>query len=340
MIWGERYGFKKITSIDEFKKKLGGKCKNILIGKGFGLSHPTLGEAFKWDLSDALKKRDWSKLLPKNGKDRPECDLSDIRIAIAQHILKHYITKLATSLEAEAGKEDDIDDILFSELWEKYSSQTDGHDSKKKKFFVAEKKACWDNIFTLNDDPIIYWRLLKYTNYIVDGFYGDTPTKPAEIIKRLYKEEHEGKSKIFYLHGSWFIRANNKKDELSKLSFSSKDKEVKKYKDIWKNDHKPLIVLEDRHIVKKELVKENAYLNHCFERLGKIEGELLIFGASFKNDDHILKQILENPALRKIHYAVVKDEEFKVFQNKCEEIKKGCKEKIQELKVDQNLLWK
>ncbi|MGV8948789.1 MAG: hypothetical protein ACOH2E_05430 [Candidatus Paracaedibacter sp.] len=59
---------KTINTVDKLLDSIGGDgLKNILIGNGFSLSHPTLGDCFKWDMhnalcnswTDALHPSDW-----------------------------------------------------------------------------------------------------------------------------------------------------------------------------------------------------------------------------------------------------------------------------------------
>ncbi len=305
--------------------------KNILIGNGFCLSNPVLQGAFEWNIEEALRpKAIWDSVLPANSTKNPESDLEIIRKKILEKTLFYYVSKLSEKLSPEKKVEKLYD--LFQAYNKKIRLEWECN-------ALFEKR---EKIFTLNYDPILYFEVLNRLNEkkIVDGFQatGDKTLNPKKIIDCLNSLENKEKIQILYLHGSWFI-VINEQYELKKLSFR-KDSQCS-VDDIYKNNNKPYIVLEDRSLVKEMLLEstayEHSYLQYCFNQLKKMSGELLIFGCSFEKDEHIVKALAENKNLDKIYITCLNTNDQTKIQGKLGLLKDF---KIEYWKVDSNVIWK
>lgn len=287
-------------TFEELSKKR--KIANLLIGNGFVLSHPELKNVFQWDLREALCG-DWQNILDFDSEKCPEKDLSKIRDRILRRILLYYINGLHKEFLTRGSTVHPKDKINLGAIYQGYK--------EKQKFSAQNFLKDREKIFTLNYDPIFYFEILKLlesTNEIRDGFNGEKWIDAEKLLRRLGSCPR----KVFYLHGSWFIeqRANG---ELRKLSFSRDAVEIKL------EEYFPYLVLEDRNQVKKMLLenkKEHPYLNFCYEQLKQIQGNLLVFGVSFKNDEHILEALNSAEELEHIYITCFKEEDT-LHLNKC-----------------------
>ncbi len=168
----------------------------------------------------------------------------------------------------------------------------------------------------------------------MNHYYGKSPN--SSYLKQTYiackLKNHMTGTKIYYLHGSWFI-ISNKDDELKKLSFGQDSKDT--MDSIFEHDCRPDLILEDRSLLKKALIEnKSTYHNFCFEQLSNIKGDLLIFGCSFEHDGHILDKISENINLNLL-ITFIEDNEINTIREKCQKIQKRCRF----IKVDKHVIW-
>lgn len=289
-----------IEAIDIIRQE--DKQKNLLLGNGFSLSHPVLGKCFRWDTEEALGQ--WCSLYPGSSLNCPEKVLGEVRLNISKKVLEFYIRNLKKSLK--------IDE--FQGLYQKY------RDRNHKKDHCDEFLKEFNNIFTVNYDPLLYFEILKYNEdkeekeKFKDGFY-DTKTKKTGWMKqsdiKYQVLENKGDYKvIYYLHGSYFIIADRRKKtknaypKLRKISFSKEEVEdIEDVNDLFRNPsfYSPFLILEDRCDVKEKLIQNSGYLKACQKALKDAKGCLLIYGMSFQNDEHILKTLNENSGLDDIY---------------------------------------
>ena len=117
------------------------------------------------------------------------------------------------------------------------------------------------------------------------------------------------KQTVFYLHGSLFFHQDDeyfikqeRGEDINLLSIVANS--------IISHKAMPLIVLEGNSRNKVSKICEHAYLNDAFDHLGKLSGDLFIFGHSLSStDDHILNKIKEG-GFEKIFISVF-DENMK-----------------------------
>ncbi len=312
------------------------KIKNVLIGNGFGLSHPKLKDAFKWNMKEALHKY-WKEILPDKSLECPESDLGKIRRNIVRKILEFYVANLFKAM----GKEPNAN---LSELYGYYN---------KLDYNCYEFLKTFNKVFTLNYDPIMYFEILKYKKIFFDGFVTKRDGKKDGCLQNFYegkdpstdflKQEYikckldkSNAKKVYFMHGSWFIQ-HDKDENLRKLSFGSQ--ETHSINNLYDEEYKkPFLILEDRYNVKKDACTSDSevYFKHCYSTLKKTHGKLLVFGVSFNNDDHIL-DALSKSKFSKIYIThigcdVPTELNYKVSR-------KPKKEKFEFIPIQENVIW-
>lgn len=307
------------------------EIKNLLLGNGFGLSHPTLKECFEWDMHAAFCSN-WDTILPKKSSECPETDLYQIRVNALDKILTYYIDGLTKKL------------INKNEEPIKSLNRLYGLYKNKRKYNTEKFLSKFDRIFTLNYDPLMYFEFLKLLEdeklKHQDGFKGERFIKQKTIIQKLKDSEHF----FVHLHGSWFIQNNQENNHLKKLNFRSNSEKSWTLEDLFNNNNSsPYIILEDRWRVKEAIINSdsNPYLKFCYEQIKEKIENLLVFGVSFKNDDHILKAICSNPNLHEIFITYrYKKERVEIKQKISQVYSEDCLEKFTFVKLNlDNCIW-
>lgn len=306
-----------INSPEELKKFISDRdIKDLLLGNGFGLSHPDLKESFKFsdeEVDEELKK------LSKGKKEKiscPEDYLGNYRLALSRVIIEKYVEKLT----------DETDKSLF-----------DSYNEKKYnciRFLNSFKK-----IHTLNYDPLLYFEILKlfYSSIklpFCDGFDGDTPTEQKEVMKRLFNRENH--KPFMYLHGSYFIICNSENKISKILRYDLTLSKIKRY--LCGGDPRIFLILEDRSETKMALINNNEYFEQCYTFLKESEDNILVFGASFKNDNHIIEALSERK--NKNIFITYYGDGRKEIEKKINKINENLIRKITWVKLEQeNLIW-
>jgi hypothetical protein len=172
----------------------------------------------------------------------------------------------------------------------------------------------------------------KFFDYFTNR---DDFTSQKDLVKQSTR-----KNKILYLHGSWFIQANDE-DELRKLSFGTKGEDT--INSLFANGCRPHLILEDRWQTKKNFLTgaENPYFNHCYEQLKNIKGDLLIFGCSFNNDDHIIQALAKTEKPNNIYVTYINDKakeeiESNILKALSTEI---VNNKVEFIKIKDDEIW-
>lgn len=94
---------------------------------------------------------------------------------------------------------------------------------------------------------------------------------------------------LFFLHGAFHIYKDGK--SFKKITQQSDKALYEKLEDVLNNDEQEVVCVF-QHVNKTETINNNAYLKHCFNKLGLLSGNLMIIGSSLaSNDDHIFEQI-------------------------------------------------
>lgn len=164
----------------------------------------------------------------------------------------------------------------------------------------------FNNIFTLNYDMLLYWLILEYNKTVNknfwDGFCKNQTTNDCEW------DASYSRTNIFYLHGAIHLFCNNSgtykiKPEVQTPLLSIIGK--------LQNDNiMPLIVTEGDSYSKYNTIMQQQYLTSCYQKLSDINGYLVLYGLSLKqNDDHIFYAINNNYKIEKIFISVYQEDE-------------------------------
>ncbi len=181
---------------------------------------------------------------------------------------------------------------------------------KGKLNIIADFLSCFDNVFSLSYDPIIYWSFMNESSAFCDYFFKEDfdPYRPVFEIG----EEKRDKTFVGYLHGTIYLLV----DENGNVKKSHKDINDKQVKDISNNqdetclikatkqylqDHigsRQLIISEGDFELKREAIRANYYLNFIYNKLfefgeynfDNIMNEFCIVGFSASDyDKHIIE---------------------------------------------------
>lgn len=290
--------------------------KNLLIGNGLILSHPELGDKLNWHMIykglgyRLLKNQDPAKCRS------PEEYVWSCRKKLIYDILEEYIHALSKAISGPASN-----DLTIADMSLRY---------KDSKYCIKRFLQPFSDIYTTNYDPLLYFELFNNfgSNSFCDGFRGTTKLNSSRIVNNLKSCDQSVKKRLMYLHGSWIIQ-ETKKEELFKISFKNFADLEKLLESKDKADAPiPYVVMEDRSTVKNHLIQGCKYLTYCYEELMAAD-DILIFGLSFLNDDHLLEAFKNK---KNAHFAVC---------NGDNELPKKLKqfEGLNIINVPQTLLW-
>jgi hypothetical protein len=187
---------------------------------------------------------------------------------------------------------------------------TNNHPEKSTSLPEKEKTACvsflknFKRIYTLNYDLLLYWASMQDPSAsFTDGFGNneDSVHKGYVVYKNSGASQHS--MNVHYLHGA--LHYFDAGDEIIKKTYANTDVNlIDQVRDSLKHNIYPIFISEGTSEQKKTKILHSAYLNHCYKSLRQIGGELVIFGASLKeNDRHILEAILDSN-VKKIYLGV------------------------------------
>lgn len=192
-------------------------------------------------------------------------------------------------------------------------SQSDIADNKKEfaqKFFNR-----YTHIFCTNYDLLPYWvNMYNDEKKFQDGFREDHNEPDAEYL--VFSERGKNNRTLYYIHGALHIYVAQN-GETHKLSYARTQQPLMNLINQGLENHEyPLFVAEGNSEKKLLQIHQNAYLNYCFEKLGRVKGTLVIFGNSLGNSDtHIRNVIAENMDFNKIYISMYGDPNLQVNQN-------------------------
>ncbi len=111
---------------------------------------------------------------------------------------------------------------------------------------------------------------------------------------------------LFFLHGAFHIFKDRK--HIKKITQQSDKALYEKLEEVLNNEEQEVVCVF-KHNDKFDVINDNEYLKHCFDRLGQLSGNLVIIGSSLAdNDDHIFKQI-NNSRIENIFISAFGDKE-------------------------------
>lgn len=183
----------------------------------------------------------------------------------------------------------------------------------------------FENYFTLNYDPILYYLSIRLNklpnkNFSNDGFRSSK--------KGFYWYESKMQN-LFYLHGAFHLIKNvdGKIKKIVRDNFNNISL-LDKIKNEWSKGAKPHIIISSDYISKNlKLTNKDysQYLKYCFDKFCNIKGILVTVGVSFsKSDTHILEAIINNQKLSKIYIGYYNDyekENLEKLFSSCKKVK-------------------
>ncbi|MDD5213399.1 MAG: DUF4917 family protein [Candidatus Gracilibacteria bacterium] len=267
----------------------------ILLGNGFSIAYDSKRFSFTSLLDSAVE----NKIIEKDSKvykvfeSLQTSDFESVMRALEE--TKKIIQVYEGDKELQELLKNDLENL------KKYLVRiiTNNHPSKTTEISSEQKISCakfldnFETIYTLNYDLLLYWSILQtkeITNKFPDGFGEDDFSLDEDYV--IYKNNSSFPSKVNYLHGGLHIfDAGN---EIIKKTYSKTD--ICLMTQIAENLDKgiyPIFVSEGDSKQKMTKILHNAYLNHCYRSLKKVNGNLVILGTNLKsNDDHILDAIM------------------------------------------------
>ncbi len=192
------------------------------------------------------------------------------------------------------------------------------HPEKTNEIPEHNKKTCFsfldnfNDVYTVNYDLLLYWTLLQEINpKFGDYFFRDEDTPLAHC--EYFEDGGLSKKHVYFLHGALHLFVKRK--VTIKKVWGNTTPLIHQIKDEMENNYYPLVVAEGDSESKLEQIKGNPYLHHMYSKFLKIEGQLFSFGFSFSHqDDHIIRAIVKNAALRHLWIGIRGD--FEKEENK------------------------
>ncbi len=277
---------------------------HLLLGNGFSMSYDPKRFSFTTLLESATRDGiiDKDSELYKVFQGLETADFETVMRAMenSKEIIKVYGGDSA--LQKKIAKD--------SEALKEYLVRiiTNNHPEKSTSLSVKEKNACvaflkkFKRIYTLNYDLLLYWASMQDMSESFSDGFGNTEDSEHEGYV-VYKNSGSSKMNVHYLHGA--LHYFDAGDEIIKKTYANTDINIiDQVRESLKINIYPIFISEGTSEQKKTKILHSAYLNHCYKSLRSIGGDLVIFGASLKeNDKHILDAIIESP-IKRIYLGV------------------------------------
>lgn len=280
--------------------ELGGDV-SLLLGNGFSIDY----DAGMFSYSSLAQKADLTDLM---------VPASDLFGAIDSHDFETLIDYLSTASEfnqlyggnEEYGRKLLADaDVVRGGLASALAASLPNDTYEMDLSHVAFAKrflARFDQIFTLNYDPLLYW----VVNWIevepdvcrADGF----GRRDGELVWLSDNEQL-----VHYLHGALHLYEDG--DALRKVAYSSRSPIVGKIRQRLLEKKLPLVVTEGRRAQKEARIAKSVYLASAHRRFGRLDGTLFMHGVSMSaNDEHVFSKLKSSASgVRRLYISYVGD---------------------------------
>lgn len=182
------------------------------------------------------------------------------------------------------------------------------------------------SIYTTNYDLIPYWSVMKSNSDSFCDFFWNK----ACVFNSSDTTIIGAKSALYYLHGA--IHLQESPDGCTFKVTATQETSISEIIDESGFKDTPLFISEGKSEFKLRRIRSNDYLNFCYNRLLKAQGNFVIFGHSLSEDydAHILSALKENNA-EKIAISVftgMKDKDKSKFINEVQTYFHGSKKEV------------
>lgn len=268
----------------------------MILGNGFGLSYDRAfgEESFSW--SNLLDLCDIEPGSPLYGLLK-ECNLD--------FELVHQKLNNALSVLQEYGLQNEMVELLHGQIALLREQLVRAVSKSHPRSFAdigsgsADKvRRCrrfleqFECVFTLNYDLLLYW-VRCHESPILGN---DSFCTSNDSGKLIFSETD--KSTYFFPHGALFIYRDG--ISATKLRSTPSVPILATVEQNISEGYFPLCVTEGTGEQKREAIKQNRYLQYCYDRMKSIKGVAFTYGCSFADgkDDHIIEALLRSPVDR------------------------------------------
>jgi hypothetical protein len=153
--------------------------------------------------------------------------------------------------------------------------------------FIHKNLSNYNIIFTTNYDLIPYWSMMSndFKGYC-DYFWNESCTFDPKKTEIWYDN-----TPIYYLHGAIHLRTTpDGKNQKVRATGETSIQNIIGERDL---EHIPLFISEGKSDIKLRRIRENDYLNFCYNELMMNDKNMVVFGHGLDKqyDEHILNAI-------------------------------------------------
>ena len=283
--------------INDWKNLQHIKWNSLLLGNGFSIG---ISKNFRYD--SLLKRVDEEKIemYPHARRLFSKDKIGTTNFEEVLRVIYHaYLVGLVSKTDLDAIKSlyFNVQKSLIEAVTKSHVSYSDVPVSK-----IEDALSGYDRIFTTNYDLIPYWSIMNssFTGYCDYFWSGNCEFDISNT------EIWNGDSPIYYLHGAIHLRARNNGTTCKvRATGGTTIQDVISSKNM---EEIPLFISEGKSQIKLRRIRENDYLNFCYNKLLKASGSLVSFGHGLDKeyDEHILDAI-KSSELSEIAISVFSD---------------------------------
>lgn len=309
----------ELLNYDDVKKEMKGRV-HLLIGNGFSIgcdsifSYPSI---YKKAVENGLSTRAQA-LFEKLGTNNFE---GVMHLLDSTHWVSYHYS-LVQENESELLKDNELIKKTLVEILCSSHPATQNNVSDDKKEASQKFLASFHNVFCTNYDLLPYWaNMYQDKKVFQDGFRADIDNPDADYL--VFSERGGGQKSLFYIHGALHL-FTSKSGRTLKLSYARTNMSLMELVStgLSKQEY-PLFVAEGSAEKKLEQIHKNSYLNYCYEKLGRVENTLFVFGHALgDSDNHIRNIIAENEKLKVVYIGMYGDPSCAENQQLQESVRK------------------
>lgn len=303
---------KNLFYFDDLIDKYQNCNKNLLLGNGFSIA---CNKDFCYNsILEKSSFRDSILFSSTSDFEKVIDDLNFERDVYKFTYEEDYIPPIYENLS------DDLKKALVNTLVKIHSNVYTNKEQNENTFLFLSN---FNNIFTLNYDLLLYWVIIYAANLqrdYPDYYYSCIKQRNYYPRDGFIRNSSEGdciwspeiwKQNVFYLHGGLHLFYDNKQN-MYKLTYDLNNNQsiIDKTRYWLEHGTSSLVVIEGNSSYKLQHIRNNNYLNYCYEKLCNIQDILFIPGHSFGDKDyHIYDAIDNNPKIKMICISIHKPTE-------------------------------